>query len=144
VFSYLDVRPYDPEVQVDELIPFETFAAITGRKGGLEKVWTASARSGFQDWLEVPLQETTYSIWTDKNFVFETTNLRLGYSSFVTPRQIISYNTERNDIVILKRQEVPGYEPEKYTSRRIEATARDGTKIPMSIVYHKTAGTCRV
>jgi oligopeptidase B len=71
--------------------------------------------------------------------VYESKTLRLGYSSLLTPKQVIDYDMSSGAMKILKQTEVPQYQQDQYESKRLMATVRDGTKVPLSIVYSKKA-----
>jgi oligopeptidase B len=82
--------------------------------------------------------EPAYTIYPSTNLDFNTDLLRYGYSSLTTPNSTYDYNMRTGEKKLLKQQEVVGgYKPEDYTTERLWATADDGTKIPMSIVYKK-------
>ena len=66
---------------------------------------------------------------------FDTTTLRFGYTSLKTPASVYDYDMETEQAVLRKRQEIPsGYDSDRYDTRRIWATARDGTQIPISLL----------
>jgi oligopeptidase B len=75
------------------------------------------------------------------NREFKTTKLRYAYQSLVTPPSIFDYDVETETSTLLKRTEVPGYDPAKYASERVWATAKDGVRIPVSVVYRKDLKT---
>ena len=133
-----DLLPYNPNIQIDEILPFKNHFAIFGRESGLQVGWVAESSSP-AIWRKIPIQEEAYSIWIDTNFEFNTDIIRLGFSSFLTPTQVIDYNMRSGEWKVLKQKEVPNYDPTQYRSSRITATASDGTQIPMSLVYHKSA-----
>ena len=66
-----------------------------------------------------------------------TTALRYRYQSLITPSSVFDYDMEKGSSTLMKRTEVPNYDSSKLASERIYATASDGTKIPLSIVYQK-------
>ena len=66
---------------------------------------------------------------------FDTATLRFGYTSLKTPASVYDYDMETEQAVLRKRQEIPsGYDSDRYDTRRIWATARDGTQIPISLL----------
>lgn len=82
--------------------------------------------------------EPAYTIYSSTNLDFDTDLLRYGYTSMTTPNSTYDYNMKTRERKLLKQQEiVGGYNPEDYQTERLWATAADGTKIPMSIVYKK-------
>ncbi|RHY31553.1 hypothetical protein DYB25_013747, partial [Aphanomyces astaci] len=80
----------------------------------------------------LPMPEAIYSLGTAKNAEYATTKYRYTYSSMTTPKQTVEYDFISNKTAILKETPVPHYDRE-----RVEATASDGTTIPMSVIYRK-------
>ena len=79
-----------------------------------------------------------YTFFPGQNEEFDTTALRFSYTSLVTPRSVFDYDMETRTRELKKQTEVlGGYDPSQYESKRIFATASDGTKVPISIVYKK-------
>jgi len=132
-----DVRPYDAAIQIDNVLPFKDFIAIFGRQGGLERVWIADARK-LSSWIAVPLPEVCYSVGSGDNYEYSSDRLRLVYSSLLSPRTVFDYQVASGKQIVVKVKEVPGYDKSKYASFRTEATVRDGTVVPMSIVCKKS------
>lgn len=82
--------------------------------------------------------EEAYTIYPSTNTEFNTDLLRFGYTSLTTPNSTYDYNMKTREKTLLKQQEVVGgYNPDDYQTERLWATATDGTKVPMSIVYKK-------
>jgi oligopeptidase B len=82
--------------------------------------------------------EPIHSVGTAQNAEFDTPLLRLGYESYTTPSSVYDYDMEKRTRKLLKRTEVPGgYDPSRYQSERLFATASDGTRVPISVVYRK-------
>ena len=80
----------------------------------------------------------TYDCWSSTNPEFDTETLRFGYTSMTTPSSVYDYDMNTTDKVLLKQQEVlGGYDESSYGSKRMWATARDGAKVPLSVVYKK-------
>jgi oligopeptidase B len=90
----------------------------------------------------VEFPEPTYEVSADANAEFATPNYRLRYQSFVTPASVYDYDVAGRRLLLLKRTPVLGdFDPARYRSERIHATAPDGTRVPISLVYR--AGTAR-
>ena len=81
--------------------------------------------------------EAVFSVWGTDNYEYDTYKIRLGYSSLLTPKQLLQMDLSSFAQEILKQQPVPGYVKENYDCCRIEADAADGTKIPISMVFKK-------
>eukprot|EP01041_Mallomonas_annulata_P008346 gene8346-17194_t len=141
-----DVRPYDSNVQIDDIICFSKFIAIFGRSDGIPKIWILHSNSSkdstvednSSEWKEIQFSESDYSVWAEANCVYESNILRIGYSSFITPKQILDYNMLTYNSNILKEQEIPNYNRKEYICTRIFANSRDSKKIPLSVVHHKS------
>jgi len=86
----------------------------------------------------VDFGEKAFMAYTSINKDFDTQILRLGYTSLTTPNSVFDYNMQTKEMQLLKEQEVVGgYDKTEYQSERLFATAKDGTKIPISLVYKK-------
>lgn len=112
---------------------FRDFLVILEREDGL-----ARALIRFWDGRTEPvvLPESNPALALGENREFATDRVRLAYSSLVTPASVVEWHVKARSLEVLKVQEIPsGYAPERYVARRIEATAADGTKVPVSIVH---------
>lgn len=134
---WVDVKPYDPLIQIDSVTPFRDYVVISGRQHGLEKIWTAPAAK-LSDWSALHFPEPAYSVNEGANFEFNNDRVRLVFSSMVTPRRTFDYVFADKSIVTLKQQEVPNFDKELYMIVRTEVAARDGVNIPVSIVFQKS------
>ena len=86
----------------------------------------------------IPFNEPTYVVGTSSNLMMNTSKLRYSYNSMVNPGTMYEYDMLTKENKVLKVKEiVGGYDQSQYISERIWASGRDGTKIPMSIVYKK-------
>src|SRR3546814_13917704 len=85
----------------------------------------------------VKADEPAYSMGLDINAEHDSEWLRYGYTSLTTPQTTYELNTRTGERRQLKQQPVLGYDPGKYATERLGATARDGTRIPVSVVYRK-------
>ena len=86
----------------------------------------------------VPIPETPSASWGGPNPEFASTTLRYDYSSLVTPRSIYDLHMDDGRSVLRKRQPVlGGYDPAAYATERLWATAPDGTRVPLSVVYRR-------
>ncbi len=134
--NWKDFIPHDINVKIDDIEMFEKFAVVIERRKGLKtmRAWDFEKRA-FRD---LPLPEPTYEFWPDKNPEFSTTKFRFFYHSLVTPKSVYDQHLDSGKLELLKQFEVlGGYDPRNYRCERIEATASDGTKVPISIVFRK-------
>lgn len=106
------------------------------RENGLNKMRITDIQSGQAHYIDFP--EPVYTAFPSTNPEFNTTTFRLGYQSFVTPSSIYDYDVKTRKRELLKQTEVlGGYDPKLYQSERIYATASDGVRVPISLVYKK-------
>ena len=116
---------------------FRDFYVIEGRVRGLDRIevryYDDPARIE-----PIEFAETSYSAGVGDNPEWAVTSLRLSYESMVSPSSVLEYDVATRQLTTLKVQEIPsGYDPTLYPTERLEITARDGTLIPVSIVYRK-------
>lgn len=116
---------------------FRDFYVIEGRVRGLDRIEVRY----YDDPTRIePIEfaETSYSAGVGDNPEWAVTSLRLSYESMVSPASVLEYDVATRQLTTLKVQEIPsGYDPALYTTERLEIAARDGTSIPVSIVYRK-------
>ena len=122
------------DVLVEDFELFDGFTAIAERSGGLERVRLLKA-DGSEDYVKA--DETAYSMGLEANSEPDTDWVRYSYTSMTTPATTFELNVKTGERRELKRQPVPGYDATNYVTERLWAPAKDGTKIPVSIVYRK-------
>ena len=115
---------------------FDGFTAIAERSDGLERLRVLRATDGKTSEY-VKADEPAYSMGLSVNAEPDTTWLRYSYTSMTTPGTTYELNTRTGERKLLKRDPVLGYDPDKYVTERVWATARDGVKVPVSLVYRK-------
>src|SRR6185369_4315054 len=131
-----EIVPHRPDVMLEEVDCFQDHVVIQEREDGLLRlrVITLADRSSHR----VEFPEPVYSAALSTNREFATSAVRYAYQSFTTPPSTYDYDMERRTPTLLKRQEVlGGYDPARYESRRLHATAADGTLIPISLVCER-------
>ncbi|MDF2605557.1 S9 family peptidase [Sphingomonas sp.] len=114
---------------------YRDFFVVEGREDGLDQV--AIHRYDTPTVAErIDFPEASYAAGLGDNPEYDQTVLRVGYESMVTPGTVYDYDTATRGLTVLKVQEIPsGYEAGKYRTERLHITARDGTEVPVSIVY---------
>ncbi|MET0363506.1 MAG: S9 family peptidase, partial [Sphingobium sp.] len=132
--AWRDLTPASDTVFIEGFKPFEGFVAIDQREGGnrMIRLLTDGGKS-----LPVKADEPAYRMALDVNEEPATPWVRYTYGSLVTPTTTYEVNAKTGERRVLKVAPVPGYDPAKYVTERVWAPARDGTKIPVSIVYAK-------
>ncbi|MFI8605799.1 S9 family peptidase [Cellulophaga baltica] len=135
--SWEDFIPHRKDVLLEDIEIFKDFYVISERENGLAKI--KIVRWDTEESYFLPFTDETYTAYVGTNPDFDTEIMRYGYNSLTTPSSVIDYNMRTQEKDIKKEQEVLGgkFHKENYASERIWATARDGVKIPMSVVYHK-------
>ncbi|HEY0661403.1 MAG TPA: S9 family peptidase [Lysobacter sp.] len=113
---------------------FDGFTAIAERSEGLERLRLLQA-DGKEEYVKA--DEPAYSMGLSTNSEHDTPWLRYSYTSLTTPATTYEVNTRTGERRLLKQQPVIGYDADRYTTDRVWATAKDGTKIPVSLVYRK-------
>jgi oligopeptidase B len=135
--NWKDVISHKKEVLVEGIEIFKNYLVVEERSNGLSKIRIMSW-NGKEDYF-LPFEIETYSAFVANNVDFDTDVLRYGYQSMATPFSIIDFNMKTKVKEVKKEQEVLGgkFDKNNYKEERVWATATDGTKIPISIVYHK-------
>ena len=132
--DWKDWIAHDEDVFIDGFELFDGFTVIGERSGGLERLRVLKA-DGSEEYVKA--DETAYGMGLSVNSEPDTDWLRYVYTSMTTPATTYEVNVKTGERKLLKREPVIGYDPDKYATERLWATARDGTKIPVSVVYRK-------
>lgn len=135
--NWEEVLAHRNDVLLESINIFKDYLVISERSNGLNEI-RIKRWDGTQDYY-LPFDNETYTAYTGTNVEFDTEILRYGYNAMTTPSSVMEYNMRTKTKTVLKEQEVLGgkFKKENYVSERIWATADDGTKIPMSVVYRK-------
>ncbi|WP_421945593.1 S9 family peptidase [Pedobacter sp.] len=114
---------------------FKDYLVLSERKNGLTELRVLKADGS--DYY-IKFDEPVYSAGVGANPEYNAKTLRYSYTSLTTPSSTYDYDLEKKDKKLMKQQEVVGgYKPEDYVTERVFATAKDGTKIPIALVYKK-------
>ena len=134
--NWEEVIPHRPEIKVDGADMFKNYMVVHEREEGLKKIHIKSFKNGSEYYISFP--EPVYTCWPGDNREFDANVFRFHYTSLVTPRSVFDYDMDSRTRELKKQVEVLGdYDPEQYQSKRIFARAKDGTRIPISMVYRK-------
>ncbi|HEX7694161.1 MAG TPA: S9 family peptidase [Sphingomonas sp.] len=116
---------------------YRDYFVVEGREDGLDQIWIHRYDSTIAP-QRIVFPEASYTAGLGDNPEYDMPVIRLGYESMVTPGTVYDYDVATGEMTTLKVQEIPsGYDAEKYATERLKITARDGTKVPVSIVYPK-------
>ena len=119
--------------------PFADFIAVQERVGGLDQIRLID-RTGKSAHIDFP--EAAYAVGLGNNPEFQTRSLRLNYTSMVTPDTVYDYHLDSDELEARKVRKIPsGYDPSLYITERLNAPARDGAQVPVSIVRRKDTPT---
>jgi oligopeptidase B len=133
--NWQEFIPHNPAIKIEDIDPFAKHIAVSEREDGLERIRIIDLKSN--DGHTIDLPEPAYDLSIAENPEFDTKTLRFRYESMVTPASVFDYDMNTRQRKLIKQTEVPGYESKDYIAERVFATAKDGTKIPCSIVYRK-------
>ena len=137
ISNWKEVIPHREDVLLKDIDIFSDFLVVTERKNALIHLRIINQKTKDEHYLN--FGEPVYIAYTTSNNDFNTTKLRYVYSSMTTPASTIDYDMNQKTKEIKKVQEVVGgHNPSEYVTERKWATATDGTKIPLSVVYKKT------
>ena len=135
--NWVDVIPHREDVLLEDIDIFKEFLVVSERADGLNKIrimpWDGEGE------YYLPFGSETYMAYTTTNLDFDTQILRYSYQSLATPSSVIDFNMKTQEKTILKEHEVLGgtFDKNNYVEERVWATAKDGTKVPISLIYSK-------
>ena len=135
--NWVDIIVHREDVLIEDIDIFRDFLVLTERFNGLNTIrimpWSGKGE------YYLPFESETYTAYTSTNVDFDTDILRYGYQSMATPSSIIDFNMKTKEKEIMKEQQVLGgkFDKNNYAEERVWATATDGTKVPISMVYRK-------
>ena len=125
------------EFYLTDVSLFRDFYVTEGRLAGLDQVQIRDYADASRI-RPIAFPEASYDAGLSNNPEYAVDKLRLAYESMVTPDSVYDYHLADGSLELLKQQEIPsGYDKDLYRTERVEITARDGTRIPVSIVMRK-------
>jgi oligopeptidase B len=134
--SWKELVAHRDGVMLESLDVFEDFYVLLEREEGLPYIRVSPFGDG--DSHRVTIDEPVYALYPGTNEEFSTEVYRFGYESLTTPDSVFDYEVASKRRSLVKQIEVlGGYDPSKYQSERLWATAGDGTRVPVSVVYEK-------
>ncbi len=135
--NWEEVIPHREDVLLEGLEIFKDWLVLSERKEGVTRL-RIMKRSGGDHYID--FGETVYMAYTGVNREADSDVLRLGYASLTTPNSVFDYQMETRHLTLLKQEEVVGgvFDPRLYQAERAYATAPDGAKVPVSLVYRKS------
>ena len=134
--NWKEVIPHRADVLLQGVEEFKNFIVLSERKNGLVKVTIRSLKDNSE--YDIDFGEASYTASLNNNPEYNTDTVRYNYTSLTTPASVYDYNMINKDKKLMKQQEVlGGYNAADYITERLYATGKDGTKIPISLVYKK-------
>jgi oligopeptidase B len=134
--NWKEFIPHKPEVKIEGISLFSDHAVLSEWEGGLQQLEVLDFKTNKRHRIKFP--EPVYAAGLSANREYNTSVVRYSYNSMVTPNSTFDYDMNTGKSTLLKQQEVPGgFDRNNYQSERVFATASDGTKVPMSMVYKK-------
>jgi oligopeptidase B len=135
--NWKDLIPHREDVLLEDIEIFKNYLVVEERSNGLNHIRIMPWNDEPDYYL--PFGSETYSAFTTTNIDFDTDILRYSYQSLATPSSVIDFNMKTKTKEILKEQQVLGgtFDKDNYIEERIWATATDGVKVPISMVYRK-------
>jgi oligopeptidase B len=135
--NWTDFIPHNPAIKIESVEFFKDYAVVYERENGLEYLKVIDLKTKRLP-RRIPTPEDVYTMQLAYNPEFDTNVIRYNYSSMITPLSTYEYNLKTGKTTLLKQQEIPsGYDKNQYETKRVWATVRDGTKVPISIVWKK-------
>lgn len=134
---WVDVIPHRENVLLEDIDIFKNYLVTTERHNGLSKIHIQSWDNKVDYF--IPFDSETYTVGASTNLDFDTENFRYYFTSLNVPASIMEYNMDTKQKKVLKQQTVQDidFDQNNYETKRLFATAEDGTQIPVSIIYKK-------
>jgi len=131
-----DLVPHTPGVLILDIILLANHLVRLERSEGLPRIISRDLRTGREE--TIRFEEEAYSLGMSAGYEFDTATIRFTYSSPTTPARTYDLDLETGTRTLLKEQQVPsGHNPADYETRRIFATATDGARVPITLLYRK-------
>ncbi|MBQ4802097.1 S9 family peptidase [Aquimarina sp. MMG015] len=135
--NWVDVIPHRDDVLLQGFTAFKNHLVLSERKNGLSTIRVRKWDGNDDHYIS--FNDPAYFSRTSVNMDFDTNIVRYSYTSLTTPNSVIDYNMDTKEQTVLKEQEVldSNFSKDNYVSERLYATASDGVKVPISLVYKK-------
>ena len=135
--NWKEVIAHRKDVFLEDFDVFEHHLVLTEKANAQSAIRIINWKSNEDHYIS--FDEEAYAVQSSINPEFKTEKLRFSYTSMTTPSSVFEYDMESKERSLLKQQEVlGGFDKNNYIAKRIWVTARDGVKVPMSLVYKKT------
>jgi oligopeptidase B len=141
--AWTDVVAHRDDTFIEDFDVFDAFLAVSVRSGGLAKIsikpWPPAAGGAIQPEFFIASDEAAYATSLAVNPELDTDLVRYAYSSLTTPTTVYDFNVRTGEKILRKRDPVVGsFDPANYRTEFLFAPARDGARVPVSLVYHRS------
>lgn len=135
--NWKDYIPHNPAIKIEGISFFKDYALVSELENGLEYIKVMDLKTRRAP-MRIETPETVYTMGLTSNAEYETPFVRYNYSSMITPNSTYEFDLKTRKSELIKQQEIPsGHDKSQYETTRVWATARDGVKVPISIVMKK-------
>ncbi|MDE2682933.1 MAG: S9 family peptidase [Chloroflexota bacterium] len=139
--NWSEFMAHEPGRPIRGIDAYREHLVVGCRKDGLPQVMILSLDNGASHYI-AGIEEDDFAISPRGGREFDTTFLRFGYTSMKTPAAVYDYDMATQERILRKQQEIPsGYDGNEYETRRVWATARDGTAVPISLLMRRGTAT---
>lgn len=135
--AWREILAAHPGRTLEQTLVFRDFAATTGFRDGLQRLLILDRRNGALHEAAVP--EPVCHIWLEENPALDSRSVRVGFTSLKDPVAFYDYHMADRAWTLVRREEVPGYDPDRYATECRWAEAPDGARVPISLVYRTDA-----
>ncbi len=134
--NWKEMIAHSDSVLIESIDLFKGHIAVSERKNGLTQIHIINTQNNQQHYIN--FGEATYAAYPGPTPEYNTDTIRYNYTSLTTPNSVYDYNMNTKEKKLMKQQEVVGgYDAAAYVTERLYATAKDGTVVPISLVYKK-------
>lgn len=132
------IVPHAEDVRVEGTDVYRDFVFLMYRRGGISRLAVAPLAEGLDQFHELDFEEELYTVGLAGNPEWDAPVVRVSYTSYTRPAQVLDFHVASREFTLLKEQEVLGeFNPNEYEAVRVWATAQDGAEIPVSVVRRK-------
>ncbi len=128
---------HDRDVLIEGISVFQDYLLLEERTNGLLKLKLKNLTDGHEKYIDVDGE--TYFLGLATNDDYSADKIYYVFNSMTTPSRVYSYDlkSSNREVFFEKKLRDPDFSPDNYVSKRVWATANDGTQIPISLVYKK-------
>src|SRR5437868_14531403 len=135
--NWSDFIPYNPAIKIDDINFFNGYAVVSELENGLDYLRIIDRKTNRPS-ERIATPESVYTMGLANNREYDTPYIRYNYASMITPNSTYEFDLNTRQSKLIKQQEIPsGYDKSKYETVRVWATARDGVKVPISLMMKK-------